>query len=408
MDATKPIDSCPGSPATLQGTQSSYRQQLETVEAAQDNLVAAHEKLLRLEEELARLVPRQSPAAPDDLPNVTPLPAATRVTSFAPSPILILNPAAKCFLDGLHTPAEIVAVLEAVGFAPQLAMTTLEVDAYQLAQQAIADGAALVIAAGGDGTIEEVAAALVGSEVALGVLPLGTMNNISRVLGIPLDLANAAFVLAMGAIRHIDVGYVQTPDHSTDGYFLETAGIGLSAIAAPMGEAVEKGRWSDVFIKLGEFFAGTSAQVTVYCDGDRLLQAQTHTVTISNAPLYGNNMLIAPDAKIDDGFLDLAIYVDMELVDLTRYFYAISGGGRMTEPRIIRRRARRIEITTDIPLAVNADLDVLDKQQRWIIESKPRALTVVVGNGLGLTLPVTAAPATPPLAGPQVTQADFQ
>jgi diacylglycerol kinase family enzyme len=169
-----------------------------------------------------------------------------------------------------------------------------------------------------------------------------------------------------------------------------------------MGEAVEKGRWGDVFNKLSEFLSGSATQVTVHCDNAVLFEAHTHTVTISNAPLFGNNMLIAPNAKVDDGLLDLAIYNGMELVDLTAYFYAISGGGRTIDPRIVTHRAARIEISTAVPLAVNADLDVLDKQQRWEIEVKPRALAVVVGNGVGLTFPVVAAPAPPPLAGPQV------
>ncbi len=370
--------------AALHACQASHRLQLQRVEAAQDQLAAAHRELAQIEADLARLAQSQ----------VSNRPAAAALP-------VIINPAAKAFLTGLHTPDEIIAALEAVGLAPQLALTTLEVDAYQLAQQAVAAGATLVIVAGGDGTIEEVAAALIDTNVALGILPLGTMNNIARTLGIPLDLPNAALVLAMCAIRHIDVGHVLTPNGSIDGYFLETAGIGLSAIAAPMGEAMEKGRWTDVFNKLGAFLAGTSTRVTVRCDDDPPVQAQTHTLTVSNAPLFGNNMLIAPAAKVDDGLLDLVIYAEMELVDLTRYFYAISGGGHAAEPRLITRRARRVEITTDVPLAVNADLDVLDEQQTWMLELKPRALAVVVGNGLGLTFPVLSAPATPPLTGPQ-------
>jgi len=391
-DPSEPFSATSDELATVQRT---HRQQLQKVEAIQDSLTAAHQTLLQIEAELAQLIERQ-PATSATLPALS---GAASSPSSALSPILILNPAAKSLLDGQQTPEKIVATLQAVGLSPRLALTTAENDAHQLARQAIVNGASLVIAAGGDGTIEEVAAALVGTDVALGILPLGTMNNIARVLGIPLDLANAATVLAMGVIRHIDVGHVYTPDESLGDYFLETAGIGLSAIAAPMGEAVQKGRWADVLTKLGEFFAGRSLPVTLYCDDDDPLQVQTYTVTISNAPLFGNNMLIASTAKMDDGFLDLAIYAEMELVDLTRYFYAISSGGQMVDPRIITRRARRIKISTEVPLAVNADLDLLDKQQSWIIEVNPRALTVVVGNGIGLTLPVTAAPATPPLTG---------
>ncbi|MEZ4861553.1 MAG: YegS/Rv2252/BmrU family lipid kinase [Caldilineaceae bacterium] len=395
MDATQGTTAQFATVSALRAAQASHSAQLQQVEAAHDQLMAAHAELVRIERELARLAQRQSSAVAPILPP-TPAPETASTT-------LILNPAAKVFLDGLHTPAAIVATLAAVGLPVQLATTTLEINAYQLAQRAVADGATLIIAAGGDGTIEEVAAALVDTGVALGILPLGTMNNIARALGIPLDLTDAATVLAMGAIRHIDVGHVLTPDQSIEGYFLETAGIGLSAIAAPMGEAVEKGRWADVFSKLGELLTGAATEVTVRCDDAEVIQAQTHTLTISNAPLFGNNMLIAPDAKIDDGLLDLALYADMELVDLTAYFFAISGGGRTTEPRIIRQRARRVQITTTTPLAVNADLDVLDEQQQWEIVIKARALAVVVGNGLGLTLPVTAAPAPPPPTGAQPT-----
>ncbi|MEZ4615422.1 MAG: diacylglycerol kinase family protein [Caldilineaceae bacterium] len=377
----------------LQAAQARHRRQLQAVEAVQTQLAAAHAELAVIEHELANLAHLQPEIS---APNT--LSPQTRDSGRAVT--LILNPAAKVFLDGRHSPEELVTALEAVGLVVTLQLTTLTVDAYQLAQTAVAHGVDFIVAAGGDGTIEEVAAALVNTAVTLGILPLGTMNNIARVLGIPLDLQEAVTVLTMGAIRHIDVGHVLTPDESVDGYFLETAGIGLSAVAAPLGEAYEKGRWADVFSKLGEFLAGTFTQVTVRCDDEPPLQAQTHTLTISNMPLFGNNMLIAPAAKVDDGFLDLVIYADMELVDLTTYFYAISNGGRTNEPRLLTRRVRHIYLTTAAPLAVNADLDVLDKQQSWEIEIKPRALAVIVGNGSGLTFPVTAAPPPPPLAGP--------
>lgn len=168
-----------------------------------------------------------------------------------------------------------------------------------------------------------------------------------------------------------------------------------------MGEDAEKGRWANLFSKLGDFFAFTSARVTVSCDeNDAEIQAQTHMVTISNGPLFGSNMLIAPNAKMDDGLLDVAIYAGMELVDLTRYFIGVTNGGRVNDARVHCRRVRRVRVTADIPLAVNADLDVLAEQHTWEIEVAPRALSVVVGNGLALTLPVTVAPVTPPLAGP--------
>jgi diacylglycerol kinase (ATP) len=356
--------------------------QLRQVEGAQDQLAAAQQKLAAVEVELAAL-------------------ARQRETTKA-GVALILNPAAKHFLDGVHSPEQIVEALRQVGINPQVELTTPTIGARQLAQKAVTRGDSLVIAAGGDGTIEEVATGLIHTPATLGILPLGTMNNLARALGIPLDLPNAALLIAMGTTRRLDVGRVITPDNSIKGYFLETAGIGLSAVAAPLGEDAEKGRWTDVFSKLGDFLAFTSVGVTIQCDEEEAPhQTRTHMVTISNAPLFGNNMLIAPDAKSDDGLLDVAVYKGMELVDLTRYFFGISGGGRVNDPRVHYRRARRVRVTAEAPLAVNADLDVLSEQYTWEIEIVPRALSVVVGNGIGLCLPVTAAPAAPPLTGPQ-------
>lgn len=370
--------------------QAKHAEQLRQVEQAQDQLATVHQKLAAIEAELAILARQQVAAAHQQ---------ATTTAGVT----LILNPAAKHFLDGIHSPEQIVAALRTVGIVPQLELTTPTINAYELARKAVDRGDQLVIAAGGDGTIEEVATALIHTPATLGILPLGTMNNLARALGIPLDLSNAALLLAMGTTRRIDVGRVLTLDDAREGYFLETAGIGLSAVAAPMGEDAEKGRWTDAFSKLGEFLAFTSVGVTIQYDEEEAPhETRTHMVTISNAPLFGNNMLIAPAAKSDDGLLDVAVYEGMELVDLTRYFFGISGGGRVTEPRVHYQRARRVRVTADAPLAVNADLDVLTQQHSWEIEIVPRALSVVVGNGLALSLPVTAAPVAPPLTGPQL------
>lgn len=371
--------------------QTQYAEQLRQVEAAQAQLATAHATLAALEAEIVKV----TQAAVAALDPATPLADQSDRIS------LILNPASKSFIDGKHSPEEIMAALRAVGIVPQLEMTTLETNARQLALNAVARGVTLVIAAGGDGTIEEVATALIHSPATLGILPLGTMNNLARSLGIPLDLPNAVLLLAMGTTRHIDVGRVVTPDDCIEGYFLETAGIGLSAIATPMGEDAEKGRWGNLFSKLGDFFAFSSTAVTIQCDNEAARRSQTHLVMIANAPLFGNNMLIAPEAKIDDGLLDVVIYEGMELVDLTSYFFGISSGGRVNDGRVHTYRARRVRVTADAPLPVNADLDVLDGQASWAIEVVPRALSVIVGNGIGLALPVTAVPATPPLAGPQ-------
>ncbi|MFN8445230.1 MAG: diacylglycerol kinase family protein [Caldilineaceae bacterium] len=374
----------------LSAIRTRYAEQLHQAEEIQDLFIAAQQKLLATEDELAGLVRQQMTHVQPSKSLVAPQQETT------PGLCLILNPAAKNFVDNVYSIDQVVLALRSVGLMPQLKLTTPEIGARQLALNAVEQGNHLIIAAGGDGTIEEIATALIHTPATLGILPLGTMNNLARGLGIPLGLEDAARLLAIGLTRRIDVGRVITPDNSFKGYFLETAGIGISAVAAPIGEDAEKGRWADAFSKLGEFFAFTSVELKIQYDDEAMPhEAKTHLVTISNAPLFGNNMLIAPEAKCDDGLFDVAIYDGMELIDLTRYFFGISKGGRVNEPRVQVRRAQRVRITGNAPLAINADLDILEQRYTWEIEIVARALSVVVGPGMALMLPATATSITP-------------
>lgn len=379
----------------FQALQNKHAEQLQRTQALQEQLSAAQKVLGAIEAELVNLAQQQIAA-------LSPNGDSQSADETSHNATLILNPAAKTFLNGGSTPEQVVAALVAVGIRPRLALTTPEIGAHQLALNAIRRGDTLIIAAGGDGTIEEIALALINQPASLGILPLGTMNNLARSLGIPTSLADSARLIATGIKRNLDVGRVLTPDNSLKGYFLETAGIGISAVAAPMGENAEKGRWSDVFSKLGQFLSFSSVGMKIYYQADAdPIQTSSYLLTISNAPLFGNNMLIAPNAQCDDGWLDVAIYEGMELVDLTSYFFGISKGGRVNEPRVRFIRTKRLHVVSDAPLAINADLDVLDERKSWEIEVAPRALSVIVGNGSGLSLPVSAVPVTSQALGEQ-------
>jgi len=380
---------------TLVEKRTRQTEQLQKVQQALRHFEQERQKLDALEAELATLARHYMDSA---------------ATASAQSPpdddkgsriCIVVNPGSKGMTDDANGVDAIVAELRTVGIMAEVCMTTPENGAHAIAREAAQRHDPLLIVVGGDGTIEEVAAELVGSRTTLGLIPSGTMNNVARALGVPLDIHAACLLLGMGATRQIDIGRVVTPDHSLDGYFLETAGLGLSALAAPMGEAMEKGRWNELFGKLGEFLAFNATHVSIVTDDGDELHANTEVVTLSNAPLFGNNMLIAPDAKMDDGLLDLAVYEGMDKLALGRYFLNTSAGGRANEPRVHFRRVRAVRITTDTPLAANADLDVLTQQQTWEIEVIPDALTVIVGNGPALTFPVVSAPVAPPLAGPQ-------
>ncbi len=284
--------------------------------------------------------------------------------------------------------AHVVSALRAHRLEPGIGVRTPETSARDLARRAKADAVGLVIVAGGDGTIEDVAGELVGTGIALGIVPLGTMNNIARSLGVPLDIDEACALIAMGARRHIDVGRVSTLGEPHADHFLECAGLGLSAFAAFAGEGLEKHRWHLLPRIVQKFFESKPGAVQIGVD-DVILEAHTRIVTVSNAPLSGNNMLVAPGAKMDDGLLDVVVYDGMGDAALMKHFVAAGNHGA---ERLPTHRARTIRITTQEPLPINSDTEVMAKRRSLRIDVVPGSLTVIAGNGIGLTVPVEATP----------------
>ena len=392
MSATKKQDYT----KTLADARTMHAKRLNKAKRALNKLQNQRHKLAALETKLAALVQQY---------------AATHAKTDGPADAqndelertyVILNPKSKCLADGTIRLETVVDELRAVGILAEIGLKSSGKVARKLARAAVKRGDPLLIVAAGDGTIEDVVPELMGSRTALGILPLGTMNNLARALGIPLDIPAACQLLAMRTTRQLDIGHIMTSEPSRKAYFLETAGVGLSAVAAPLGQDFEKGRWSALFGNLGKFFAFEGAHVTVTTDHGKILEADAQMVLLANSPLFGNHMLAAPNAKMDDGLLDLAIYHGMSKIDLESYFLSISDGKRVDEPRVQFHQVRKIQVTADGVLAANADMDVFAEQKMWEFEVIPHALTVVVGNGIALTLPVAAAPPPPPLAGPQI------
>ncbi len=166
-----------------------------------------------------------------------------------------------------------------------------------------------------------------------------------------------------------------------------------------------KGQWGKLLEALGNAFASKIDTVTIAYDDEAAFQVQTHVVTIVNAPLFAGNMFIGPDAKLDDGLLDVALYSGMSKLDLEHHFRTIAAGKRIDDPRITFRRIRHMRVSTRKALAANADLTMFTPQQIWELAVVPGALSVIVGNGIGLSLPVERAVIVPPLTGPQLEPA---
>lgn len=308
---------------------------------------------------------------------------------------LIFNPASgRQDQDNAQRLSQVVASLRAHGVQAHIGVKTSGKAARAIAREAVHSGHKLVIVAAGDGTIAEIAGQLAGSSTVLGIVPIGTMNNVARSLGVPLGIDDACALIGMGTNRHIDIGRVTSSDGADVQFFLEGAGIGLNALAVLAGQAAEKKQWRMVPKAFRTYFETKPGNVRVQID-DLAIEAATNIVTVSNAPLMGGNILVSPDAKMDDGLFDIRVYDSMGRVELARHFVASSKGS--AEP-IKTYRGRRVTITTEEPVLTNSDKDVTRRSRVVEFEILPGALSVIVGNGIGLTVPVGAAPDAHPLA----------
>jgi len=166
-----------------------------------------------------------------------------------------------------ETESAILEGLRAYGIEPQLLHTTPEDGGWGMAKRAADEGAELVIAAGGDGTVHAVANGLVGTQSILGIIPTGTMNNVALSLNIPDTIPAACIAIANGETRTIDVGKIN--DH----VFIEVAGVGLEAALVEAGEEIKHpGLLSTVhgiLSGLKTFFGFKAAHMRIAIDGGK-------------------------------------------------------------------------------------------------------------------------------------------
>lgn len=214
--------------------------------------------------------------------------------------LLIVNPVSgtrsKRGLEEL-----VAAGLEKNGIALTTVYTEGAGDASRFATQAAADGFGMVISAGGDGTVNEIAGALSHTDTALGILPLGSGNGFARSLGIPQDAEDALKVIIEGNAIECDRGVVNRLP------FYCTFGVGFdAAVSEKFASMKRRGRITYVRSVFREFLNYRS-QAYALSIGGSVLTEKAFLIAVCNAPQYGNNAYIAPNAKLSDGLLDITV-----------------------------------------------------------------------------------------------------
>jgi diacylglycerol kinase family enzyme len=303
---------------------------------------------------------------------------------------LIINANAGSFTSQVESPEKLVAMLHAHGIQAEIYLKTSSKALHSFVRKAVAKKEALIIAAGGDGTVEDVAFSLIGSHTALGIIPVGNMNNLARALGIPLDIEKACALLGAGLVRQIDVGHIRTADKTIKPYFLETVGVSV-AISALDGEISKKGPGEEISANFRKMLYVNTSPVQIELDNSEKFETNLKLLTISNAPLNGLNNLIASDAKMDDGLLDLAIYDDLSDLELTKYLQSTANHKSATNSHVHFYHSHRIQIRSCPNIHDATEKDLISKDEKLTFEAVPSAISVIVGQGSGLKWPVAVS-----------------
>jgi YegS/Rv2252/BmrU family lipid kinase len=290
---------------------------------------------------------------------------------------IIVNPSSGSVhgAAGLSELRETVAWLGAHGLPTELCLTDGPGSAQSLAEQAVAAGMRMVIAAGGDGTINEVIQVLAGHTTALGVLPVGTINVWAREAGIPLTIAEARRVLVEGVQRRIDLGRAGTR------YFLLMAGIGIDAEAARRVERrflKRLGLKVLDYIATGGYLGVTQRPVKVWTrSGTRKRSHHAVQIMIGNTRLFGGAFTFTQKAIADDGWLDVVFVGGHRIRQRAQVLIRAALRRPSLGPHAYYEQVRTIRLESAVPMPVQVDGEVIGTLP-MTFAVVPRALAVVV------------------------------
>jgi len=287
--------------------------------------------------------------------------------------IFIVNPRAGFTIKNKKF-IELVAgtILPASQFRTKVVFTERAGHAAQLAEEALRDGFQMVVALGGDGTVNEVANVMAGSDVPLGILPAGSGNGLARCLGISMNFSKALRTLVAGKTRLIDTVSVNGR------LYTSIAGVGFDAhVAQIFSTSVLRGMFSYLRIVLREFRRYEPKQYRLSVDG-KPLEAKALMIVFANGNQFGYNTLIAPKSKIDDGLIDVCVFRKMPVSQMLNVGLAMITGKVFQTGYAEYVRAKEIVIHNDQAIMMNIDGEPLSFPPSVQIAVRPLSLRVVV------------------------------
>jgi diacylglycerol kinase (ATP) len=271
--------------------------------------------------------------------------------------VALVNPRSR-HGAGAETARSAVAALRAHGLDVDVRSGTDADDARRVAAEAVAEGPDAVVVVGGDGTIAGALEAAVGTGVRVGIVPAGTGNDHARALGIPIgDVDAAAAIVAGGHSRAIDLGRLRAGDRSM--VFGTVAAIGLDAAVTERAVAMRwpRGQARYPLAAIAEIARLTPHHARITVD-DEVHELDAILVAVGNTPSYGGGMRICPDARIDDGRLDVTVVEHTSRARLLRLFPTIYRGTHIRHHGVHTFTATTVTVEAADGLPASADGEV--------------------------------------------------
>jgi diacylglycerol kinase (ATP) len=268
--------------------------------------------------------------------------------------------------------AQARAALDAAGETGTVQLTGRRGHAHELAREAVQNGARLVAAWGGDGTINEVGSALLGGPIPLAIVPAGSGNGLATELRVDLDPTRALTQAFAAQPRTIDAGEI-------DGRpFFTAAGIGVDArIAARFDRGVASGRGFAGYLRIAARELLTYRSATYRLDAAPEARPAM-VVAFANAGQYGNGVRIAPAARLDDGKLDLVVFEEQSRLATCWAIPRLFTGQVASVRGISTRQIDHAVVDSDQPMLFHADGEPVQGGTRLEVRVLPAALRVAV------------------------------
>ena len=270
-------------------------------------------------------------------------------------------------------PKLIKALIDKSIFDFEVRNTLFKGEATQIVTEKLAEGYRYFVAVGGDGTINEIAKALINTDATLAIIPVGSGNGLARHLKIPLKPSRAIKVINKLKVSTIDYGTINNAP------FFCTCGVGFDAIiGALFDKSKQRGLISYIRIAISEFFRFKPEKFTLSINQGESVQYSAFLVTIANASQYGNNAFIAPMAKLKDGLLDVCILAPFNLFRSPQIAWQLFSGKLYKNRYATYLQGSSINITRASDGLIHLDGETYTMGKELQISIIPKGLNVLV------------------------------